>query len=358
MSQEPLVQLLDNDVARKIMMLRLVNAGIDLPVAENAMNNAAKERNWYSTLIEVGHTYRKLGEDALAATHDTTAGEYFLKAALGYHFAQLAHFHDLEEKEYAIRLKIAVGRKAHSLVKPAITELTADFEGVDLPVQVRLPAGPGPHCAVIIICGMDSTKEETFYFQNYLLARGLAVVGFDGPGQGQVWRHMKMRSDFHKAVSAVADRVSGLPEVNSDRWGLLGQSFGGLLAPTVLAHDKRFRAGAINGGFFDLTALDWENPIRRTGLAFLFGVETEAEARSLAESYSLADCIATVAAPIMVIHGRFDKDDPSASSRRIVEESPGGGRFVEFPDVHMCPNHIYHVRPIMADFLADHLAKA
>jgi 2,6-dihydroxypseudooxynicotine hydrolase len=357
-AQEPIIQIL-NENSAKSLMFRLVNNGIDFKVAENAIGQALKEKRWYPLLMDVGDMYRKLGDEALAENHRASAGEYFIKAALGYHFAQFLHFHDIPAKEHALKLKTAVHRQAHPLIGPPIRELSANFEGVKLPVQIRMPAGKGPHPAVVVVCGMDSSKEEYFYLQSYMLDRGLAMVGFDGPGQAEAWKDMKMRPDFHKAVSAVVDEVSKLPEIDASRWGLMGQSFGAFLGPSVLAHDKRFKAAVVNGGFFDLSHFDWANPIRQIGLPFLFGVETEAEAREITKQYTLANCIGEVRAPIMVIHGRMDRDAPPEAAKKIIDDSPGGGRFVEFPDgIHMCHNVSYQVKPMTADWLLDHLRAA
>ena len=112
----------------------------------------------------------------------------------------------------------------------------------------------------------------------------------------------------------------------------------------------------MNGGFFDLSHFDWANPIREVGLPFLFGVETVSEARDLAKGYSLAGYIKDVTAPIMVIHGNRDKDAPPSAAKRIVDEASGPGKFVAFEDgIHMCHNVSHLVRPMTADWFAEHL---
>lgn len=358
MTREPILEIL-NEKSVKSLLYRLTNNGLDVQIVENALDRAMTEQKWLAVWMDVGDMYRNLGEQALADGHPASAGEYFIKASLGYHFAQFLHFCDPKGKTEAHQAKLEVHRRAHHLVSPPITALETTFEGVTLPIHVRTPPGPGPHPAVVIVCGMDSTKEEYFFLQNYMLDRGLAMVSYDGPGQGEVWPHMKMRPDYHKAVSAVADAIGVLPEVDGNRLGLMGQSFGAFLAPSVLAADTRFKAAVVNGGFFDLSHFDWANPIREIGLPYLFGVETVDEAKEEAKKYTNAHCIKDVRVPLMVIHGRLDKDAPPEAAKRIVDEASGPGRFVEFEEgIHMCHNVAYRVKPMTADWLVDNLAVA
>jgi 2,6-dihydroxypseudooxynicotine hydrolase len=298
--------------------------------------------------------YRKLGEEALAKKKLVSAGEFFVKATLGYHFGQFLHYNDPEGKERAHRAKLEVHAQARPLVRPSIQRLKTFFEGVSIPIHIRIPVGPGPHPTVIIVCGMDSTKEEYFVLENCFLERGLAVVGYDGPGQGEVWPHMKMRPDYYKVVTAVADTVSALPEVDGNRIALLGQSLGGLLAPMAASHDSRFRACAVSGAFYDLTTFNWDNPIRAVGLPYILGVQSIEEAKRLAKDYTLAGCIQNMKNPVLVIHGSLDKDSPASAVKRIVDEASGPGWFMEFPEgIHMCHNIAYKVKPLVADWLVD-----
>jgi 2,6-dihydroxypseudooxynicotine hydrolase len=354
MTTEPILEIF-NDQSKQGFLYRLCN-GLDLRIVQDALNAVGRRRQWYAVWMEVGDMYRELGEAALLDRHPDSAAELLIKAALGYHFAQFLHYGNQAEKDRGLKAKIDAFTRVHSLIRPPINAFDVKFEGARLPVHVRVPSRSGPHPAVVIICGMDSSKEEYFGLQSYLLDRGLAVVGFDGPGQGEVWSSMKMRPDFHKAVSAVTDAICNLPEIDSERIGLVGQSFGALIGPMVMAHDRRFKVGVVNGGFFDLTLFDWANPIRKIGLPYILGASTEEDAKKLAKEFTLADCIGRVRAPLMVIHGELDRDCPTHHARRMVDEVGGPGKFMSFPDgIHMCHNVAHKVRPMLADWLVDNL---
>lgn len=353
MSQECEI-VYNNGMPEKNLLYRFVNNGLDLKVVEDALLLVKSKREWLPVWVEVGDMYRKLGDEAIRDGHMASAGEYFIKASLGYHFAQFFHFFNIEEKLKVQRTKIEVHKRAWELVNPPIRRIEANFEGVTIPINVRTPSGHGPYPTVFFVCGMDSTKEEYYFFENYLLSRGIAVVAFDGPGQGEVWQYMKMRPDFHKAVSAVADIICKMKEIDENRLFILGLSLGGLLGPLAVSHDQRFKSCIGNGGFFDLTYFDWENPIRAIGMPFLIGAKSKEEAKEMSKEYTLAKSIQNIRVPILIIHGGLDKDAPPHAAKRIVDEAPGGGRFALFPDgIHMCHNIGYKVKPLITDWLLD-----
>ena len=51
--------------------------------------------------------------------------------------------------------------------------------------NLRRPPGLDRPPLVLLIAGLDSTKEEFFAVENIFLARGLATFSLDGPGQGE-----------------------------------------------------------------------------------------------------------------------------------------------------------------------------
>ncbi len=60
-----------------------------------------------------------------------------------------------------------------------------DFKGSQLVALFRTPHGAGPHPTVLLIPGLDSTKEEFRDVERSFLDRGMATFALDGPGQGE-----------------------------------------------------------------------------------------------------------------------------------------------------------------------------
>jgi alpha-beta hydrolase superfamily lysophospholipase len=122
------------------------------------------------------------------------------------------------------------------------------------PEQVAIPFEdttlPGYFCAVdetrrpliISVGGYDSTAEESFFWNAAAaLTRGYHALIFDGPGQGQllIERSMHFRPDWEKVISAVIDLAVSRDDVDASRIVLIGESWGGYLAPRGAAHDRR-----------------------------------------------------------------------------------------------------------------------
>jgi 2,6-dihydroxypseudooxynicotine hydrolase len=76
------------------------------------------------------------------------------------------------------------------------------YENTSLPAYLRLPDGEGPHPCVILVCGLDSVKEQELHWEEELVHRGIATLSFDGPGQGEMWFRMKTRADVFVSLDS------------------------------------------------------------------------------------------------------------------------------------------------------------
>jgi 2,6-dihydroxypseudooxynicotine hydrolase len=83
---------------------------------------------------------------------------------------------------------------------------------------------------VLLLPGLDSTKEEFFYWEDVFLKRGMATLSLDGPGQGETGYTTHIRPDYEKAVTAVLDALEGRTDLDLKRIGAVGVSMGGYYA--------------------------------------------------------------------------------------------------------------------------------
>jgi len=58
---------------------------------------------------------------------------------------------------------------------------------------------------VLMTMGLDSTKEELLTFELDFLRRGMAILAFDGPGQGEAEYDFPIRYDYETVVAPVID---------------------------------------------------------------------------------------------------------------------------------------------------------
>ncbi|HEY2944204.1 MAG TPA: alpha/beta hydrolase, partial [Vicinamibacteria bacterium] len=156
---------------------------------------------WLDVWMATGDVHRVLAEEAEAAGNGRTAGEAYVRAALCYHFGKFVWLVDLDRNREATERAIACIYAAHRHLDPAAKRVEVPFEGATLVGNLRRPAG-GPAPLVLLLPGLDSTKEEFFNWEEVFLGRGLATFSFDGPGQGESGFATHIRPDYEVAVSA------------------------------------------------------------------------------------------------------------------------------------------------------------
>ena len=76
--------------------------------------------------------------------------------------------------------------------------------------------------------GLDSTKEETDAYEAPFLARGIATLVFEGPGQGEAQYDFPIRGDYEVPVKAVLDYIGTRRDLDAARIGMWGVSLGGI----------------------------------------------------------------------------------------------------------------------------------
>ena len=108
--------------------------------------------------------------------------------------------------------------------------------------NLRRPPGAIAPPLVLLLPGLDSTKEEFFDWEQVFLDRGMATFSLDGPGQGEVSKSSHIWPNYEAAVTAALDVLCERDDFDADRIGAAGVSLGGYYAPRAAAYEKRVRA--------------------------------------------------------------------------------------------------------------------
>lgn len=224
--------------------------------------------------------------------------------------------------------------------------------GTDGTAETRTATTPFP--TVVCLGGFDSICEELYFACGVpeALARGYAVVCFEGPGQGAPLRQdgLTARTDWEHVVGPVLDALETRPELDADRFALVGLSFGGYYAPRAAAFDDRVAACVAFDHMHDLyRAAAGESPraaaiLERApdsvinvvaGLGervsaesrwlmangrWVFGVESAAEYMRTIQEYSLAGVAGDIDCPTLVLAGEDDHFVPVDLAREFAEE--------------------------------------
>jgi 2,6-dihydroxypseudooxynicotine hydrolase len=340
---------------------RMLSDGIAWYDLDGARAALARGEDWFDFWDARADAYERLGAAALDAGHGVSAGDWLWRAALCAHYAQFMWFHEPARREAGQHRKVALYQRAAPHLDPPAERVEIAFEGVTIPGYLRLPDGPGdgPHPCVVLIGGLESTKEESLRFEDLCLARGMATFAFDGPGQGELFFGAKLGPGFERYVSAVVDHLVDRPELDPSRFGVLGRSLGGHYAPRAAAADERFRVAVAWGACFDISDFDDMPEHTRNGFLYVTGIDdAEAGRDHLRRSLDLSAYADRMRAPLYVLHGRHDA---IFSMRQVDLFREAFGHVpltieVEDDGDHCCHNMGQVVRPRMADWLADELS--
>jgi pimeloyl-ACP methyl ester carboxylesterase len=248
-------------------------------------------------------------------------------------------------------------RTALARLDPTAERLEVAIPGGTAYANLRRPPGVDRAPYVVVIPGLDSTKEEFFYFEQSFLDRGLASISLDGPGQGETEFEVPIRPDYDTAVTPLLDQLAGRTDLDHDRAGVVGVSLGGYYAPRVAAFEPRFRAVAgISGPFCFGDMWDELPPMTRATFVVKSGAADDAEGHRIASTLDLAGVCERITVPALYVTGAKDRLIPWRQTERQATETPKG-TFVCFPDGnHGVSNLPSKARPMIADWMADRLS--
>ena len=136
-------------------------------------------------------------------------------------------------------------------------------DGLSLPAWFHLPPGyhGGRVPVVVSLPGMDSFKEMgVAMYGDRWLSRGMAVLALDGPGQYEsplLDIYFSMPAWTATGTAAV-DWLSARAEIDVNRVGLAGNSFGSFFGTLAAAHEPRIRAPylCLAGEFDELSPIE------------------------------------------------------------------------------------------------------
>lgn len=341
---------------------RMLADGIPYPDYAEALRRIDAGEDWFDLWMDISRRYETLGDAAVERGATVSGGEWLWHASLSAHYGQFMWFHDPERREAGQRAKSELYIRAAPHLLPSAERAEIPFEDTVIPGYLRLPpqAASGPVPCVVLIGGLESTKEESYLFEGLCLRRGLATFAFDGPGQGELFFTRKLQPDFERYVSAVVDHLETVEAVDSGRLGVLGRSLGGYYAVRAAALEPRLRACVAWGACFDMSDFDAMPPHTRDGFVYVTGIEDRDAARAhLEEAIDLAPVAADVRCPTYVLHGYHDVIFSMGQVEKTREQITNAPLEIDVePDGdHCCHNMGPIVRPRMADWMARALSE-
>ncbi|WP_051817601.1 S9 family peptidase [Kitasatospora sp. NRRL B-11411] len=321
--------------------------------------------------------HRARAERAAERGRVRTAGQHHRLAARWFHLAALLPDPDRERAAaVAVEADRSMGA-ALALLEPRARRIAGEgYAG-----WLRLPQPPdaagGRFPLVVLVPGMDSSKEEFHGPADALLARGVAVLAVDGPGQGVLATGLALGPDHRHAIGraldhalAAAAELPAMPSagpsagpgagaeaaggvIDPGRIAVLGLSLGGYLAAAVAAHDPRVRAAALVSGPY---RLDWDGVVPFVTATLARRCGDASAARAFVEQLDLAALAPRLRGlPVLLVEGGADRIPGVTNADALTADLPD----VELLHVpygnHLLGNALPDWLPDLADWLAETL---
>jgi pimeloyl-ACP methyl ester carboxylesterase len=340
---------------------RFIANGIDYNDFVRTTASISRWDEWLDAWTATAEAHLGLAREALESGHRQSAGEAFARAAVTYHFSKFVWVLDPERNRRNTRAAISALYDAHALLDPSAERIEAPLGDAMVVANLRRPPGDeggrGPFPLVVLIPGLDSTKEEFFLWESVFLSRGMATLSLDGPGQGETGFQLNIRPDYEVAVAAALDAVGGRTDLDGDRVGAVGVSLGGYYVVRAAAFEPRITAVAGISGPFDFAA-NWESmpELTRETIRHHTGAADAADARRRAAELNLDGVAERVAQPCLVVTGKRDRVIAWEETRRIADAAPNSEWVLYEEGTHVCNNMPFRYRPLVSDWMWERLA--
>lgn len=335
---------------------RFTSQGVEYPDFVATTAEIESWDSWLDAWTSTADIHNELAKQAEKDGHDLSAGEAYVRAALCYHFAKFVWMVDMAKYRQAADRAVASLYNAHRMLDPTAERIETPFEGTTMVANLRRPSQNGKPPLVILLPGLDSTKEEFFNWENVYLKRGMATLSMEGPGQGETGYSTHIRPDYEAAVSSMLDAIAERTDIDQDRIGIVGVSMGGYYAPRAAAYEARIKAAVAIGGPYNFGEC-WSKlpPITRETFVHHSGAADEDAAYQIALQLNLTDALPKIIQPLLVVFGKLDRLIPWQQAEQVAAEAPNA-KLVMYPEGnHVCNNIPYKYRPLVGDWIKEQL---
>lgn len=336
---------------------RFTSQGVDYNDFIRTTSQIELWEQWLDAWCATGDIHTQLGKQAEVKGHNLSAGEAYVRAALCYHFAKFVWMVDMDQHRAAANKAVASLYAAHRMLDPKAERLEVPFEDTTMVANLRRPMNQSNPPLVFLLPGLDSTKEEFFNWENVFLARGMATLSLEGPGQGETGFNTFIHPDYEVAVSTMLDSIAERKDLALDKVGVVGVSLGGYYALRAAAFEARIKAAAAIGGPYNFGEC-WSRlpPITRETFIHHSGAQNDNEGRKKAHLLDLQEALPRLTQPLLVVFGKLDRLIPWQHAERVAKEAHNA-ELVMYPDGnHVCNNIPYKYRPLVTDWIREQLS--
>lgn len=304
-------------------------------------------------------------EENLASARDN----YFM-AAIHWGAAQWPHDQNNEINVACNQKKRDCFEKYASLADHPVEAAWIPFKNAFLPAWFHLPPNyrGGRIPVVIAIPGMDSFKESAVaLYGDRWLQRGLAVLAIDGPGQYEA-RILGIPVSMENWVTAGPALVAWLlerKEIDGDRIGVSGVSFGTFFGTILTANEPRIRAFAAMSPCLEpgcYTIFEEASPTFKKRFMYMSNYTDESKFDEFRKTLTWEGHVENIRVPYLCVAGEADELSPLVHVERMMNTINAPKRFVVYQGSRHSVGNVSATNlgpfppAIIADWMAARLA--
>ena len=304
------------------------------------------------------------------ADRKVTARDNYFMAAIHWAAAQWPYDQNDETNIAFNQKKRECYGKYAALADHPVEPVWIPFQGKAIPAWLHLPAGyrGGRLPVVISIPGMDSFKEAMVaLYGDRWLNRGIAVLAIDGPGQYEapmIGLYFSVDA-WAAAGPVVVDWLAARPEIDAERIGVSGLSFGSFFGTILAAHEPRVRACAVMSVCHEpgcYTIFEEASPTFKKRFMYMSGITDEQTFDAFRQTITWEGHAERIRAPYLCVAGEAEELSPLVHSERLVAALKGPKQMVVYQESRHSVGNVPSANlgpfpPILvADWMADRLA--
>jgi dienelactone hydrolase len=247
-----------------------------------------------------------------------------------------------------------------------VEAVSIPFKGKTIPAWFHLPPNYNGNKvpAVISIPGMDSFKETGVALANdRWLARGVAVLAIDGPGQYESplnGLYVSMQN-WIDAGPAVVDWLLRYPEIDGAKIGLTGTSFGSFFGTIVAANEPRIAATAVSATCLEPgchTIFEEASPTFKKRFMWMSNFTDEAKFNEFVKTLTWEGHVDKLKSPYLVLAGEADELSPLEHTERMIKTMSGPRQLVIYADSRHSVGNVpaANLGPFPSGLVADWMA--
>ena len=263
---------------------------------------------------------------AEAAGNAVTARDNWYMAAIHYGAAEWPYDDSGQQHVELHNKKRECFANYARLADHKIEAVSIPFKTKSIPGWFHLPPGysGGKVPVVIAIPGMDSFKEVNVALANdRWMQRGVAVLSIDGPGQYEsplLGVYVSMQN-WIDAGPAVVDWLLRRPEIDGQKIGVSGASFGSFFGTILTANEPRISATAVISTCLEPgchTIFEEASPTFKKRFMWMSNFTDEPKFDEFAKTLTWEGHIEKIRTPYLVVAGEADELSPLEHTERMV----------------------------------------